>query len=123
MKDPDTLTASALAAQMKVIADPRRLAILELCMSGQQCNCNLGERLGLPMNLISHHLKVLRKAGLVTFSRDVHDGRWIHYAIDKDGITRLHAAVGSFLSPQRITNKPPACRPRMEKAERKGAAR
>ena len=59
-KDPGTASAASLAAQLKVLADPSRLAILALCMSGQQCNCNLGERLGLSMNLVSHHLKVLR---------------------------------------------------------------
>jgi ArsR family transcriptional regulator, arsenate/arsenite/antimonite-responsive transcriptional repressor len=121
-KAQGTASAAALAAQIKVLADPTRLAILELCMSGQQCNCNLGERLGLPMNLISHHLKVLREAGLVTFSRDAHDGRWIHYVIDTAGIARLHGAVAGFLDPLRITNKPPACVPQAAKAGRKIAA-
>jgi ArsR family transcriptional regulator len=101
-----------LARQLRVLADPTRLAILELLMKGQQCNCNLGDRLGLPMNLVSHHLKVLRGAGFVTFSRDRKDGRWIHYAVNAGGLSRLRGALSAFLSPQRITTGLAGCGPR-----------
>ena len=119
MKAPDvrqkvfhTASPASLALQLKVLADPTRLAILELLMNGLQCNCNLGDRMGLPMNLVSHHLKVLREAGLVTFSRDTQDGRWIYYAIDAEGIARLNEALAAFLNPERIMNRPPVCGPK-----------
>ena len=104
---------SSLSMQLKALADPTRLAILELLMNGLQCNCNLGNRLGLPINLISHHLKVLRGAGLVTFSRDEQDGRWIYYAIDAGGIASLKESLAAFLNPERIMNRPPVCGPQM----------
>ena len=104
---------SSLSMQLKALADPTRLAILELLMNGLQCNCNLGNRLGLPINLISHHLKVLRAAGLVTFSRDEQDGRWIYYAIDAGGIASLKELLAAFLNPERIMNRPPVCGPQM----------
>jgi ArsR family transcriptional regulator len=57
-------------------------------MQGVSCNCELTDRLGLPPNLLSHHLRVLREAGLVTSRRDVIDGRWIYYEVDKASVTR-----------------------------------
>ena len=102
----------SLAQQLRVLADPTRLAILELLMTGLQCNCNLGDRLGLPMNLVSHHLKVLRGAGLVTFSRDAQDGRWIYYAVNAEGLAQLRDALSAFLSPEKIMNRLPVCGPR-----------
>lgn len=106
----------SLAQRLKVLADPTRIAILELLMKGLQCNCNLGDRLGLPMNLVSHHLKVLRGAGLVTFSRAAQDGRWIYYAVNPKGLARLREAISAFLSPEKIRNRLPACGPRMARA-------
>jgi ArsR family transcriptional regulator, arsenate/arsenite/antimonite-responsive transcriptional repressor len=42
-------------------------------MEGVHCNCELGEALDMAPNLISHHLSVLRKAGLVEVERDAFD--------------------------------------------------
>jgi len=108
---------SSLAQQLRVLADPTRLAILDLLMKGLQCNCNLGDSLGLPLNLVSHHLKVLRRAGLVTFSRDTKDGRWIYYAVDAGGLAQLRESLSAFLSPDKIMNRLPVCGPRSARAD------
>ena len=68
-----------LAESLKVLAEPKRLQILNLLMSGVQCNCELGEHLQMAPNLISHHLRVLRQAGLVDVERDTLDARWLYY--------------------------------------------
>ena len=52
-------------AVLQALADANRLRILDLLMQGDSCNCELKERLDLPPNLLSHHLRVLRQAGLV----------------------------------------------------------
>ena len=54
-----------LAEHLRVLAEPKRLLIFHLMMEGVQCNCELGEALDMAPNLISHHLRVLREAGLV----------------------------------------------------------
>ena len=54
----------ALAGQLKVLAEPKRLHIVHMLMEGVQCNCELGDALEMAPNLISHHLRVLREAGL-----------------------------------------------------------
>ncbi len=98
-----------LVAAMKALSDPTRLVILDLLMEGVQCNCYLGDRLGLPMNLISHHLKVLREAGLVRTERDQVDARWIYYSVDRDKLTELRERLSAFLDPGRIRLRLPTC--------------
>jgi DNA-binding transcriptional ArsR family regulator len=50
--------AHRVALLLRVVSDPTRLAIFDLLIQGVQCNCEIGNQLGLPMNLISHHLRV-----------------------------------------------------------------
>src|SRR5689334_2584098 len=60
--------AERLAAALKVLADPARLRIISLLQSQPEreaCVCNLTAPLGLSQPTVSHHLKVLREAGLV----------------------------------------------------------
>jgi len=102
---------ATLAEQLRVLSDPTRLRVLDLLMQGVQCNCELVGALDLAPNLISHHLGVLRRAGLVTATRDPHDGRWIYYAIDRAALDRLNAVLGAFLDPARIRPRQPQCGP------------
>ena len=102
-----------LAGWLKVLGDPTRLAIFDALMQGVQCNCDLGEQLGLPMNLISHHLKVLREAGLVRSERDSLDARWVYYSVDESALEELRAWLMAFLDPARIQPRLPTCGPRL----------
>ena len=105
-KRPDIVE---LAVVMKALSDPTRLAILDMLMEGVQCNCYLGDRLGLPMNLISHHLKVLPEAGLVRTERDQVDARWIYHSVNQDKLAELREQLSAFLDPQRIQLRLPTC--------------
>jgi ArsR family transcriptional regulator len=100
-----------LAGQLKVLAEPRRLRILHLLMEGVQCNCELGDALGMPPNLISHHLRVLREAGLVDVARDPNDARWIYYSINREALAGLTRTFGALFDPSRIKERHPACGP------------
>lgn len=102
--------AEVLAA-LQALADSNRLRILDLLMQGDSCNCELNERLGLPPNLLSHHLRVLRQAGLVRCRRDAVDGRWIYYAVDKETVARWHAWFNEFLDPARVQQRAVLCGP------------
>lgn len=104
-------TPAELADTLKVLSDPTRLMILNLLMQGVQCNCEIGDQLKLPMNLISHHLKVLRDAGLVDAERDSVDGRWVYYSINKRALNQLRERLSAFLDPQRIQPRLPTCGP------------
>jgi ArsR family transcriptional regulator len=100
-----------LADRLKVLAEPKRLLILHLLMEGVQCNCELGDALQMPANLISHHLSVLRKAGLVDVERDAVDARWIYYSINQVALNDLNATFGVFFDPDRIKPRRPTCGP------------
>ena len=63
-------------------------------MEGVQCNCELGETLHMAPNLISHHLRVLREAGLVDVERDLLDARWVYYSVNRAALDELNAAFG-----------------------------
>lgn len=71
--------AAQLAGVLKALADPARLRLLSMVLAhegGEACVCDLVEPLGLAQPTVSHHLKVLLEAGLVT--RDKR-GVWAYY--------------------------------------------
>src|SRR5512145_219515 len=99
---PPTRDIQNLAEWLKILADPTRLRIFNLLMEGVQCNCEFSDQLGLPRNLISHHLNILRQAGLVEMERDPLDARWIYYSVNPAVLTDLNRAFGAFFNPERI---------------------
>jgi ArsR family transcriptional regulator len=103
-----------LAERMKVLAEPKRLLLFNLIMQGVQCNCELGESLHMSPNLISHHLTVLRQAGLVNVERDAFDGRWVYYSINIQALQELNALFGTFFDPARVQPRRLTCGPQGE---------
>lgn len=71
------MPAGAALELCRVLADPTRFRLMAAIWRAEQCVCDLRSSAGdPPQNLVSHHLGVLRRAGLVDTRRD---GRWIHY--------------------------------------------
>lgn len=101
-----------LADRLKVLAEPNRLLILDLLMQGIQCNCELGDALKMQPNLISHHLRVLRQAGLVNMTRDPLDARWVYYSLNWQALDEIKVSLGVFLDPARMKSRSPFCGPR-----------
>ena len=106
---PDDL--QSLANKLKVLAEPKRLLILDLIMRGVQCNCELGDFLNMAPNLISHHLRLLKEAGLVDVERDAQDARWVYYSINQAALNELRDAFDNFFDPQRIKPRRDVCGP------------
>lgn len=90
------------AAMLKMLSDPNRLRIFAQLMRGDTCNCELVARLGIPANLLSHHLKVLSEAGLVKARRDRIDGRWIYYSADKHTVDGFRRNLNELLDTSHI---------------------
>ncbi len=105
------IATDTIATRLKVLADPTRLRIFDLLMSGTRCNCEMGDALGLAPSLISHHLAVLRTAGLVDARRDPDDARWVYYAVDRAALDDLAATLAAFFDPGRLADRAPACGP------------
>lgn len=95
----------------KVLADSNRLRIFEALMRGVSCNGWLTEELRLSPNLLSHHLKVLREAGLIQDRRDAIDGRWIYYQVNLLALTELHRSLAHFFNPANVASEPNLCGP------------
>lgn len=70
-----------MVEQLRALADPVRLAIVRELRGGTRCACELAEVAEVSSTLLSHHLKVLRTAGLIS---GVRRGRWIDYTLDDD---------------------------------------
>jgi ArsR family transcriptional regulator len=62
----------------KALADPNRLRIMLLLRRRELCVCELMFVLGMEQSRVSHHMRVLREAGI---AEDVREGRWIIYRI------------------------------------------
>lgn len=95
--------AQSLAQTLKALADPTRLRLLSIIAAhddGEACVCDLTEPVGLSQPTVSHHLKVLADAGLVT--RDKR-GVWAYYAIAPRALDQIgthlrdHLATASTL--------------------------
>ncbi len=100
------------AEVFRALGDPHRLSALhflatagpENCRdTGAVCACDLITHLGLAQPTVSHHMRVLTQAGLVTATRQ---GRWTHYTLSGAGLhtvqillTQLQARIPSPVSP------------------------
>lgn len=84
------------AGLFKALADPHRLSILATLAGAEDdvCVCDFTD--GLPLNqpTVSHHLRILREAGLVTCERR---GTWVYYRLARDGRHRIDAALNFVL--------------------------
>jgi DNA-binding transcriptional ArsR family regulator len=83
--------AEQAAARSKALADPTRVALAStLGMADELCVCDLAWISGRAENLVSHHLRVLRRAGLATSRRD---GKMVLYSLTVVGRDLLAAAL------------------------------
>jgi ArsR family transcriptional regulator len=92
--------AEQLARRLKALADPARLRLVSLLLAsptGEECTCNLTEPLGLAQPTVSHHLKALSEAGLVTGERR---GVWTYYRVHQDALDELSRLVARPLAAQ-----------------------
>ncbi len=86
-----SIDIDVIAKGYQAIADPTRLRILRVLEAGPHCVCQIQTELhSIAPNLLSHHLRVLREAGLV---RAVRRGRWIDYSLDNPALEQLRAAI------------------------------
>jgi ArsR family transcriptional regulator, arsenate/arsenite/antimonite-responsive transcriptional repressor len=89
---------SKLVAGLRALGDPTRMAIFQMLRQREHCNCEMVAALGVPPNLISHHLRVLRETGLLRARRHPTDARWVYYSIDAPAAAQLAMALAALLS-------------------------
>src|ERR671939_1666766 len=83
-----------LAARFKALADPTRVAIVNrLAAAPEVCVCDLTASFELSQPTVSHHLRILREAGLVEATRR---GTWAYYRLVSEAVDALRAALGGW---------------------------
>jgi len=68
------------------LSDETRLQILDCLSEGEQCVCDLTDRLQAAQSRLSFHLKTLKEAGLIV---DRREGRWIYYALNDETVGEI----------------------------------
>ncbi|MGD0167846.1 MAG: metalloregulator ArsR/SmtB family transcription factor [Gaiellaceae bacterium] len=93
-QDTDAFQEHAL--RFKALSEPARVAIVNrLASRGEACVCELVDVLELAQPTVSHHLRVLREAGLVEHERR---GTWMYYRLVPDAIDELRSTLTPELS-------------------------
>jgi ArsR family transcriptional regulator len=93
-----TLDAERLANLFKALSDPIRLRLLSRVAShpdGEACVCDIAD-VGVSQPTVSHHLKKLREAGLLTSQRR---RTWVYYRVDPEVFTALAALLSGPVRP------------------------
>ena len=94
----DEAAAARLAQMFKALADPVRLRLVSLIgahQGGEVCVCELTEAFELTQPTISHHLKVLREAGIINSERR---GTWVYYRLEPAALERMGALLTAPVS-------------------------
>ena len=71
---------------LRVLGEPMRARIVDLLAEEELCVCHLTEELGVTQTLVSHHLRVLREAGVVDTERHRY---WTYYRLRPDTLRPL----------------------------------
>jgi ArsR family transcriptional regulator len=85
----DANAAEALAGIFKALGDPTRVRLLSLIAAhadGEACVCDLTDPVGLSQPTVSHHLKQLVEAGLITREQR---GKWAYYRVEQAALDSL----------------------------------
>lgn len=113
-REMGTRVDTHLLAALTALADPVRLRIVQMLCEREQCVCHLTEALGLSQGTISHHVGLLKRAGLVNDRRDPDDSRWVYYSLDEASVSRFLASIRDSLDTSNMDPTPASCRGRAE---------
>jgi DNA-binding transcriptional ArsR family regulator len=86
--------ANRMAEFFSVLSDPSRLRLVSLLSSDEFCVCDLAENLGMSQSAVSHQLRALRAARLVTYRKE---GRQVFYRLHDHHIVDLYHGVREHL--------------------------
>lgn len=96
VREPLTAQAATeLAGMLKALSDPVRLRLLSVVAShagGEACVCDISAGITVSQPTVSHHLKVLRNAGLLAGERR---GSWVYYRVVPEALQQLSALLNT----------------------------
>ncbi|BCA84512.1 transcriptional regulator [Enterococcus saigonensis] len=80
---------------LKALGDPNRLKIIDLLSGGSLCACDLLQHFDFTQPTLSHHMKVLEKAGVVVVKKE---GIWHHYKLTERFVTAFMQSMLQLFS-------------------------
>jgi ArsR family transcriptional regulator len=84
----------------KALSDERRLKIVEILKSGEECACLLSEQLEIAQSSLSYHMKILCDSGLV---KSRQEGKWTHYRLSKSGSETAVTLLKEMTTPNPVS--------------------
>ncbi len=94
---------------LKVLADPTRLRIVGFLAQRELCVCDLQDLLGISQSMTSHHIGVLRRAGLLLQRREERDIRWVYYRLNPEAVETVREQFNAFLDLAGFDPAPARC--------------
>ena len=104
----ETISVKELSGYFRALSDVTRLKIIHLLTEHEMCVCELEDRLAMSQPAVSHHLRVLRKAGLISSRKS---GKWIYYFINGRKVVESHSGfkeLALLAIEERVTRGMPA---------------
>lgn len=96
------LTSNVFAKLLKILGNKIRLDILLYLRGGEKCVCNIFDHLGVPQNLVSHHLALLRESNLIKARKT---GKWVHYSLNPVRFSELKKFIKILTSVKNTETK------------------
>ena len=91
------MTQRQAAIFFKALGDENRIRILHLLKSGEKCACHLLEELDISQPTLSHHMKILCDAKIVSGRKE---GKWMYYTICYEGAKATGEMLQALLCPE-----------------------
>ena len=91
---PEAAAIAELSALFAAVGDPTRLRLVAALAGAELCVCDLAATCGLSQSAVSHHLRLLREAGLIDCEKH---GLWAYYFVRRDALAALRARIGDQL--------------------------
>lgn len=98
--------AADIATKLKALSDPVRLRLFSLVAShagGEACVCDISSDFDVTQSTISHHLKVLKDAGLLASERRA---SWVYYSVIPEALTNLSSVLSTVADDDVTTGAP-----------------
>ena len=92
-------TDRQMAYVFKALGDENRIQILKLLRNGEKCACKLLDALNISQPTLSHHMKILCDAGIVSGRKE---GKWMHYSICCEGARDISQMLQELLTASAI---------------------
>lgn len=83
------------AKMLKAMSDPKRLRIVDMLSCGELCACEILEEFHITQPTLSHDMRVLVEAGIVT---DRREGKNIYYTLNKEALDEMHKTLGNVFA-------------------------